>query len=209
MYYCEEFADKLNEGFKKEYENGTLLTRGRKFKWANKNGVFEVKIWSFKKGAYVTFLVTGESEPETWTIDNFYIIDDVHLKKLFDNAKEYNYNIDSPAPERCWNVKGVYILHDEEEDKYYVGQSKNINKRLREHSYKSSGLCVDEKIHAKHRFKLRCIRLKNSGYSSLDALETAFIAYMKINSEVYNIKRGDIAPQQAISDDIDEKLIII
>lgn len=147
MNYCEEckeFEDKLPVKYLKEYKNGTLLIIGRIFKFVNKNGVFNIEILSFD-GAYVEFKFIDEGYSETWTIDNFYIIDDKHLEKLFNNAKIYKYDINSPVLN--WEgVSGIYILHDEEKDKYYVGQSININRRLREHLCGKSSL-IDKIIH--------------------------------------------------------------
>lgn len=202
---CKKFPDKLNDGFLKEHEKGTLLLSGRILKFANKNGVFDAEILSFD-GKYVTFNVTDENHTETWTIDNFYIIDDKHLDKMFNNAKIYKYDIKSPVLN--WEgVSGVYILHDEEngcEDKYYVGQSININERLREHSRENSSF-IDKRLHETNNFTLRCIRLCDSGYSNLNALETAFIAYLKSYFCGYNKTRGNMAAQKAISTNIDEK----
>ncbi|MDE6539682.1 MAG: hypothetical protein K2K66_05785, partial [Ruminococcus sp.] len=96
MLYCKEFAYKLNDSFLQEYKEDTLLVKGRRFKFVNKNGVFNIEILSFD-GAYVEFKFIDEGYSETWTIDNFYIIDNRHLEKLFNNAKEYDMK--PPVPE--------------------------------------------------------------------------------------------------------------
>jgi len=213
LLYCKEFAVKLNEDFLEKYEKDTLLTNERKFKFENLNNVFDVEIISFD-GKYVEFKV--ENHIEKWTIDNFYIFDDAHLKTLFDKAEVYKYDdINSYDFKKFWNVSGVYILHDKEEDKYYVGQSKNINERLCGHSYDSRNInenssLIDKRLHETNNFTLKCIKLEGSGYSNLDALETAFIAYLKSYFCGYNKTRGNkTAPQIAKSQNIDKKLIII
>lgn len=205
MYYCKEFADKLNDSFLKKYIEGTLLRPGEIFKFENLNNVFDIEILSFD-GKYIEFII--ENHTETWTIDNFYIFDNIHLEKLFDNAKIYKYDINSPVLN--WKgVSGVYILHDEEENKYYVGQSKNINSRLLEHSHGNSSL-IDKRLHETNNFTLRCIKLKGSGYSNLNALESAFIAYLKSKFNGYNKTAGNkTAPKKATSSDIDKKVTII
>ena len=188
-----KFKSKLNDSFLEEYEQGTLLTKGRKFKLENKNGVFDIEILSLSDEINIEFEFIDEGYSEIWTIDNFYIIDDIHLESLFNNAKKYN--IDSSFPQ--W--EGVYILCDNENNKYYIGLSKNINKRIKNHlSCNKSD--IDKRLHETKNFTLKCIKLKESGYSNLDALESAFIAYLSIESELYNKTRGNnTAPQNAKS----------
>lgn len=205
MILCKEIVYKLDAGLLEEYIKGTLFVTGRILRFANKNNIFDVKILSFD-GVNVRFEVVDENSTETWTIDNFYIFNEEHLGKLFDNAKEYDMTSSFPEWE---GVEGVYILRDNENDNmYYVGQSIDIKRRMSEHLHGTSS-CIDKRLHETKNFTVKFIRLEDSGYSNSDAFETAFIAYLKSFFCGYNRTRGNLAPRKERSKNIKQKLTVI
>lgn len=89
---------------------------------------------------------------------------------------------------------GCYILFNTTTEKYYVGQSKNVYKRLYQHiscKSKGGGKQFDDDIVAGHMFLTKVISLKASNYDSLDALEADLIAAYDAYNNGYNKTRGN------------------
>lgn len=88
------------------------------------------------------------------------------------------------------NFKGVYILHNETKDKYYVGQAQKIFNRVNQHfTGKGNGdIYADYKYGDK--FTIRFIKLSESGFRSLDDLEHSAILTYNAYKKGYNKNRG-------------------
>lgn len=89
---------------------------------------------------------------------------------------------------------GCYILFNTTTEKYYVGQSKNVYKRLYQHisgKSKGGGKQFDDDVAAGHMFLTKVISLKASNYDSLDALEADLIAAYDAYNNGYNKTRGN------------------
>ena len=88
-------------------------------------------------------------------------------------------------------VKGVYILHNYQNGKYYVGQSKSVFDRVNNHfTGKGNGdIYVDYK--KGDRFTIKMIPLSGSGFYDLDSLERHFIEYYHAYDRGYNKTRGN------------------
>lgn len=88
------------------------------------------------------------------------------------------------------NFKGVYILHNETKDKYYVGQAQKIFNRVNQHfTGKGNGdVYADYKYGDK--FTIRFIKLSESGFRSLDDLEHSAILTYNAYKKGYNKNRG-------------------
>ena len=86
---------------------------------------------------------------------------------------------------------GVYILHNTYNNKYYVGQSVHVLKRLRQH-FNGKG-CEDVyKDYCRGMpFEIQCIALANSGYDNLNKLERDYISYYNAYYSGYNKTRGN------------------
>ncbi|MCF0228373.1 MAG: GIY-YIG nuclease family protein [Parasporobacterium sp.] len=87
--------------------------------------------------------------------------------------------------------KGVYILHNRTQNKYYVGQGINVAARINQHfSGKGNGdVYADWKYG--NRFRIRIIPLKGSRYRTLDELEKHAISKYDAFSKGYNKTRGN------------------
>ena len=86
---------------------------------------------------------------------------------------------------------GVYILHNTYNNKYYVGQSVHVFKRLCQH-FNGKG-CEDVyKDYCRGMpFEIQCIALANSGYDNLNKLERDYISYYNAYYNGYNKTRGN------------------
>ncbi|HQL99799.1 MAG TPA: GIY-YIG nuclease family protein [Ruminococcus flavefaciens] len=89
------------------------------------------------------------------------------------------------------NFAGVYILHNQDRDKYYVGQSKTVFNRVNNHfTGKGNGDVYVDYRNGEH-FTIKLIPLMNSGFDSLDSLERYFISYYHAFENGYNKTRGN------------------
>lgn len=180
------FCSCVNRQLVQRLESDDLLQSGNEFIWVNSNGKHNITVNEYDKAnAVVTYTVEGENEKSYSRLGNFYLLDEEHLKSLYDEAKTFNNKEDAP------NVKGVYILYNTKEDKYYVGQAENIKWRMCDHYHKSSPSEFDQIFRANDSdFSKKYVPLYISGFSDLNALETAFIAYFDSFNKGYNKTKG-------------------
>lgn len=181
------FCSCLNKQLVQRLKSGDLLKSGNKLTWVNQNEKHNITVNGYdQEKATVTYTVEGEDEKRLSRLDKFYILDIEHLSSLYDKAGTFNDKNDAP------NIRGVYILLNTKEDKYYVGQSKNIRGRICKHYDKSSQSKFDRLFRSENdNFSMKSVPLDNSGFSDLDALETAFIAYFDSYNKGYNKTRGN------------------
>ena len=89
---------------------------------------------------------------------------------------------------------GIYLLHNLSNDKYYVGQSKRVLARVRQHFSGNGG---NGDVYADYQrgdtFSVRTISLASSGYDSLNALEADAIDSYEAFTRGYNRRRGNRA----------------
>ena len=86
---------------------------------------------------------------------------------------------------------GVYILHNTTKDKYYVGQSQEVFKRVYQHFSGSGNGDVYADYCRGNRFTVKMIALKNSGFSTLNELERYAIDRYDAYTKGYNKTRGN------------------
>lgn len=100
---------------------------------------------------------------------------------------------EAPKPD----IMGVYIIHNKENDKYYVGQSKNVGKRVRQHF---NGTEPQNIIFAKDYYESKWEHKEDlfeiaiipcSTKDELDAVERENIAYFDSFESGYNRTRGN------------------
>lgn len=86
---------------------------------------------------------------------------------------------------------GVYILHNETKDMYYVGQSVRVLQRVTQHltGHGSGDVYADFKYG--DRFMVRTVPLVDSGYQSLNDLERDMIMAYDAYENGYNNTRGN------------------
>ena len=86
---------------------------------------------------------------------------------------------------------GVYILHNLNKDKYYVGQGKKVFARVKAHftGHGNGDVYADYKYG--DVFTISMISLVNSGYNSIDDLEKQMIYAYDAYTKGYNRTRGN------------------
>lgn len=89
------------------------------------------------------------------------------------------------------HVPGVYVLHNESKDLYYVGQGKSVGKRVFSHFNGSGNGDVYADYKYDDDFTIRLLALADSGYDTLDELERYTIAAYSAHSKGYNRTRGN------------------
>lgn len=97
-----------------------------------------------------------------------------------------------PESDKCRNVTGVYILHNETQDRYYVGQSVKVFNRLTQHfSGKNGNMDVLMDYLRGDHWNIHIIRLRDTTYDNLDDLERNTIALYDAFESGYNATRGN------------------
>ena len=86
---------------------------------------------------------------------------------------------------------GVYILHNTTKDKYYVGQSQKVFKRVYQHFSGSGNGDVYADYCRGDYFTVKMIALNNSGFSTLNELERCAIDRYDAYTKGYNKTRGN------------------
>lgn len=86
---------------------------------------------------------------------------------------------------------GIYIIHNLTKGMYYVGQSKNVLKRISSHLGGSGNGDVYADLKYGDVFTVKAIPLAGSGYSNLDALERDAIQTYDAFEHGYNKNRGN------------------
>lgn len=86
---------------------------------------------------------------------------------------------------------GIYILHNETVDKYYVGQSITVIRRSAKHFMEKGNEDIYEDYQAGEKWTVKLIALSNSGFKSINALEKHFIEYHSSTWNGYNRTIGN------------------
>ena len=89
------------------------------------------------------------------------------------------------------NTDGVYILHNQTKNMYYIGQSIGLLNRVNNHfTGKGNGdVYADYKYGDK--FTIKMLSLKNSGYETLNDLERETIEAYSLKFKLYNKTKGN------------------
>ncbi|MBR3245048.1 MAG: GIY-YIG nuclease family protein [Parasporobacterium sp.] len=113
------------------------------------------------------------------------------MKKIVENAEECTVDEFFTIKSSANDFVGVYVLYNKTKDMFYVGQSKNVYKRVSNHlNGKGNGDVYADFKYGNH-FTIRVIPLAGSGYTSLNQLERHYIDYYKAFSKGYNKNRGN------------------
>lgn len=86
---------------------------------------------------------------------------------------------------------GVYILHNETKNQYYVGQSKNVLSRVACHFRGEGNGDVYHDYRSGDHFVIKTISLAKSGYENLNELERDTIRAYDAFENGYNRTRGN------------------
>lgn len=97
----------------------------------------------------------------------------------------------NPLYANKFHFTGVYILHNQTKDLYYVGQSKKVFNRINSHFTGKGNGDIYADYKANDRFTIRTIALNGSNYDSLDDLERHAIESYQAYKKGYNRIRGN------------------
>ncbi len=113
---------------------------------------------------------------------------DVFLNSIQDITPEEFFEIRN---RQKGDIVGVYIIHNETNDKYYVGQAKKLFFRINQH-FTGHG---NGDVYADYRFgddfSIKIIKLSDSGYDDIDKLEKDMIEKYNAYSSGYNRTSGN------------------
>ena len=92
---------------------------------------------------------------------------------------------------KLYNFPGVYVIHNQTKNMYYVGQGKTVLDRVNNHfTGKGNGdVYADYKYN--DSFEISIIPFENSGFSSLNELEKLAINTYNAYTNGYNKTRGN------------------
>ena len=211
----DSFKRRLTKKHCNEFDNNQLLVPGRIFMFENWTGVHEAEIMLYdKENLTVQFRNLFYNIEEKWTLNNLFIFDEEYLKTICAQAEDYGLLTDDKWKNENYIMDaGVYILHNDNKpiDRgYYIGQAKGksggLSGRLCDH-VKNEDSKIDKAIKENEPFSLKVIKLANTDYEEINALEVALIAYYKSwykwNKDGYNANRGpNCAGERAITKEL-------
>lgn len=96
-----------------------------------------------------------------------------------------------PLYSNKFSFTGVYILHNQSKDLYYIGQGKNVFNRVNAHFTGKGNGDVYADYKYDDEFSIRMIALEGSGYKSLNDLERHMIETYNAYKKGYNRNRGN------------------
>lgn len=115
------------------------------------------------------------------------------------NMEEFINRSETITPEEFFEIKdrqkgdivGVYIIHNESRDQYYVGQAKKLFFRINQHftGHGNGDVYADYKYG--DDFSIKIIKLSESGYDDIDLLEKDMIKRYDAFNIGYNRTSGN------------------
>lgn len=90
-----------------------------------------------------------------------------------------------------YDFAGVYILYNKTRNLYYVGQAQSVLGRINQHLTGHGNGDVYADFKYGDRFTVTAIRLRGSGFGTLNELERHAISVYKAYSRGYNKTRGN------------------
>ena len=124
---------------------------------------------------------------------------DVRHEELARDFDKFLSETDSITPREFFQIKGqqsgdvvgVYIIHNESKDMYYIGQAKRLFFRINQHftGHGNGDVYADYKYG--DDFAIKIVPLANSGYQDIDLLEKDMIQKYDAYHRGYNRTRGN------------------
>ena len=90
-----------------------------------------------------------------------------------------------------YDYTGIYVLENKTHDKYYVGQSISLFRRVGAHFTGSGNKDIFEDYSRGDEWTIKLIALSDSGFKSINALEKHFIEYHHSTYNGYNKTVGN------------------
>jgi hypothetical protein len=106
-------------------------------------------------------------------------------------TEEFRRVWQSPGDRKDWNITGCYVLYNCNTNQCYVGQAKNIPRRVHQHLTGNGDPDVYADLRKGARFKIKMIPMRGTAYNSLDEMEKQLIAKYNAYYDGYNKTRGN------------------
>lgn len=90
-----------------------------------------------------------------------------------------------------YKTAGVYIFHNLNDGRHYVGQSVDLMRRVREHLRGRGNPGIHQSMRVGDKFTIEFIKLSESGFHNLDNLEKHYIRKYDSFRRGYNKTRGN------------------
>lgn len=120
-------------------------------------------------------------------------------QQIQDNMDDFLNRAETITPEEFFEIKqrqkgdvvGVYIIHNEANDQYYVGQAKRLFYRINQHftGHGNGDVYADYKYG--DDFSIKIVKLSESGYDDIDQLEKDMIKKYHAYDSGYNRTSGN------------------
>lgn len=129
-------------------------------------------------------------------INEFRVQKAMYINQKFD---DFLLNVDTVSPNDFFEIKnkqkgdvvGVYVIHNETQNMYYVGQAKRLFFRINQHftGHGNGDVYADYKYG--DNFTIKIVKLSDSGYDDLNLLEKDLIRKYNALSNGYNKTAGN------------------
>lgn len=105
-------------------------------------------------------------------------------------AHEFNKRL-AELSRKGFNVPGVYIFTNLNNNKKYVGQSIHLLTRVKGHLKGTGSPALYKDLKYGHKFTIQFIKLKDTRFKNLNSLEKYYISKMNSYYSGYNKTRGN------------------
>lgn len=105
-------------------------------------------------------------------------------------AREFFAN-EARLKRKGYNTEGVYIFHNLNDGRHYVGQSVDLMRRVKEHLRGRGNPGVHESMQMGDEFTIKFIKLSETNFYNLDSLEKHYIKKHNSFRRGYNKTRGN------------------
>lgn len=132
--------------------------------------------------------VRKRREPE---VDVKAIIEEQKMKMMNTIYADEFYKRERELRSRGFGGKGIYIFTNMRTNRKYVGQSIKVLKRVRTHLRGRGNKDLYKHMKAGDKFTIQFIRLADTNFSNLNALEKHYISKYNSYTAGYNKTRGN------------------
>ena len=132
------------------------------------------------KGAFGYSAVKKTAMQTRVTFDKLFLEDEVSAQEFLEMYDARIYNPENQQYDLKFmkgnDFEGVYVLHNQTKDKYFVGRGQKVFKKVERHFNGFGNLELYDDWSCGDAFTVRMIRFQDSGYADLISLEEEMIS---------------------------------
>ena len=136
----------------------------------------------------IVYKVQRKREAEAERIQHKKLVSVFSLRGYNISYREYR-TLGNSCPK--YEIPGIYIIHNTRKNKYYVGQSINVFRRIGQHFSGKGCRDIQADFLANDMFTIKIVALKDSGYDTLNSLEREAIWAYGTKYRLYNKTKGN------------------